>query len=145
MKYDLNKLLEEDLIQGIPKNKEKAQLSMKTSEKWLGEAEKNLENETYRSCILSSYLAMFHSARSILYADGYREKSHFAVARYLESQYVNKDKLQEKWTDLLDHTREKRHGDQYGVSFTATEKEAEKALNSAKKFTEKMKELLENK
>jgi len=145
MKYNLNRLLEEELIQGIPKNQEKAKLSMKTSNKWLEEAKKNLKNKTYRSCILSSYLAMFHSARAILYADGYREKSHFAVARYLESQYTDKDKLEEKWIELLDHTREKRHGDQYGISFTTTKKEAKNALNSAEKFTRRMEELLENK
>jgi len=77
-----------------------------------------------RSCVLVSYLAIFHAARAILFADGFREKSHFAVARYLESRYVDKGLLEEKWVKLLDHYREMRHQDQYSTSFFTTEEEA---------------------
>lgn len=80
MKFNLDKLMEMGLLRKIPKSQLKAQESIDTAESWLVEAEHNSENGTFRSCILSSYLAMFHAARAILFSDGYREKSHFAVA-----------------------------------------------------------------
>lgn len=142
MKFSLKKLIELDLIRRIPKSKAKAEESINIAESWMEEAENNFNNGTFRSCILSSYLAMFHSARSILFADGFREKSHFAVARYLEDTYKGKGLLEEKWINLLDHYREVRHEDQYSTSFLVTDTEAKNSLQSAKEFVERMKKLL---
>ena len=143
MKFDINKLIELDLIRRIPKAKQKAQESIKTSKDWLQEAKNNFESQSFRSCMLSCYLAMFHSARSILFINGFREKSHFAVARFLEDKYTRKGLLEEKWIKLLDHYREARHDDQYSTSFFITREESERALEFTKQFVEKMKELLE--
>ena len=77
---------------------------------------------------------MFHAARTILFLDGFREKSHACVARYLEEKYVKTGKLDKKWMELLDHSREIRHNDQYDLSFFSTKEEAENALKSANDF-----------
>lgn len=87
---------------------------------------------------------MFSSARAILFLDGFREKSHACVARYLEEKYVKSGKLEKKWIELLDHAREIRHDDQYNLSFFSTQEEAEKALKSAGEFLKMMKCLLAN-
>jgi len=142
MEFDANKLLELGLIKGIPISMQKADESIKTAGEWLHEAGNNLESRAFRSCIISSYLAMFHSARAILFANGFREKSHFAVARFLESKYAKAGLLEEKWVQMLDHSREARHDDQYSTSFIVTEQEAKSALDSAKRVIERMKELL---
>ena len=142
VKFNLDTLLELGLIRRIPKSKQKAEESIKTAESWLREAEENLKSNALRSCILSSYLAMFHSARACLFVNGFREKSHFAVARFLEDFYVKKHLLESEWVELLDHYRETRHDDQYSTSFIATEDEASNALDSAKKFVERIKKLL---
>jgi len=88
----------------------------------------------FNSSILASYMIMFHAARSILFFDGYREKSHACVARYLEEKYVKTGKLDRKWVELLDHSREIRHYDQYDLSFFSTKEDAENALKSARDF-----------
>lgn len=67
MKFDINKLLELRLLRRMPKSKQKAEESIKTAKSWIKEAENNLKSKTFRSCILSSYLAMFHSARALLF------------------------------------------------------------------------------
>lgn len=144
MKFDINKLKELGLLREIPKSKQKAEESIKTAESWLEEAENNLKSEAFRSCILSSYLVMFHAARAILFADGFREKSHFAVARYLEDKFVRKELLEEKWIKLLDHYRETRHDDQYSTSFVTSKEEAERSLETAREFVERMKKLLKS-
>ena len=87
-------------------------------------------------------MSMFHAARSILFFDGYREKSHACIARYLEEKYVKNKKLDMKWIELLDHYREVRHDDQYNLSFLSTEEDAENAFKSAKDFLNTMENLL---
>lgn len=84
---------------------------------------------------------MFHAARSILFIDGFREKSHACVARYLEEKYVKIKKLDRKWIDLLDYSRETRHNDQYNLSFFSTEDDAKNALQSAQSFFHEMERL----
>lgn len=97
------------LLRKIPPSRQKAGESMKAAKNWIGEAEKNIQNQTFNSSVISSYLAMFHSARSILFKDGVREKSHFCIARYLEEKYAKPGSLEQKWIDLLDYYRDLRH------------------------------------
>ena len=66
---------------------------MRAAHRWLEEAERSLEAGATSSSVLASYLSMFHSARAILYLDGYREKSHYCVARHLE-RYVASGQLE---------------------------------------------------
>ncbi len=141
--FNFNDCVREGLLRNIPPSKEKADGSIRAATKWLDEAEKNLNNETFNSSVLSSYLAMFHAARSILFFDGFREKSHYCMARYLEEKYVKKKLLENKWVELLDHYRELRHDSQYDVSFFTSKDEAKTALETAKQFLERMKSLLE--
>jgi uncharacterized protein (UPF0332 family) len=89
--------------------------------------------EAFNSSLMSSYLAMFHSARALLFFDGIREKSHYCIARYLEEKNAKKELLEIKWIELLDYYRDMRHDDQYSISCFVTNKEAEKAFKSASK------------
>jgi len=141
MSFDYNDCIKENLLRKIPPSKNKASQSLKKAKEWLSESEKSLKGDASGSSILASYMAMFHAARSILFFDGYREKSHACIARYLEEKYVKSQKLDIKWIELLDHSREIRHDDQYNLSFFSTEEEAENALQSAKAFHNEMENL----
>ena len=143
--FDYNDCLKKGLIRKIVPSEEKARQSLNTAFKWLEETEKNFSSSALRSSLLSAYLAMFHSARSILYSDGYREKSHACVARYLEANYVRKGHLEQKWVELLDHFREIRHSDQYSFNFFTSAEEAEDTIEKSKAFVNRMKKLLEEK
>lgn len=135
--------LSKGLLRRIPPSKDKALRSIEKAQKWLGEAKSTLEAKAFNSSVSASYLAMFHAARSILFREGFREKSHACIARYLE-QHVKKGKLEQKWIDLLDYSREIRHDDQYDLSFFATSEDAGKAQHSATDFLLRMKQLLES-
>ena len=130
------------LLRKIPESRNKSQESIKAARSWCNEAGVNLKSKSYRSCILTGYLAMFHAGRAVLFADGFREKSHFAIARYLEDKYARKGLLEKKWINLLDHYREMRHEDQYSTNFLASEDEARQAIHSAEEFIERMENLL---
>ena len=143
LKFDYAECLRKGLLIKIPKSSKKAEQSIKTADKWLEEAEKNLQNESFNSCLLGSYLAMFHSARAILWFDGFREKSHACIGRYLQAIYVKKGLLEQKWVDMFDHYRDLRHTDSYSVSFYATKEECEGALDVANDFVKVLSNLLD--
>jgi len=134
MPFNNNDCMKEGLLRRIPPSKDKGAQSIKKAHEWLKEAEESLKAGAHGSAILASYTTMFHSARAILFFDGFREKSHACVARYLEEKYVKTGKLDKKWVELLDHARQVRHDDQYDLSFFSTKEEAEKSLESAKDF-----------
>ncbi len=136
--------IEKGLLRKIPASEDNAIRSINKAESWLKESEKTLKSEAYDSSVMSSYMVMFHSARVILFFDGYREKSHACVARYLEDQYVNKKKLEKKWIELLDHLREIRHENQYNLSFFSSKEEAKNAFTSAETFLQRMKQLFDS-
>lgn len=106
----------------------------------LEEANESFEIENYNSAIIAGYAAMFDAARSILFKDGYREKSHACVARYLEEKYKNKIGID--IINLLDQYRDQRHKVMYAIDFYPTKEEAESLLNFADKFLKEVKEIL---
>jgi uncharacterized protein (UPF0332 family) len=143
MPFNYNDCVRARLLRKIPPSKDKATQSFKKAREWWKESENSLKGDAFNSSILASYMVMFHAARAILFFDGFREKSHACVARYLEEKYVKTGKLDKKWVELLDHSREIRHGDQYDLSFSSTKEEAENALKSANGFSAAMESLFE--
>ena len=141
MAFRYRDCIEKGLLRKIPASSGKAKQSIKKAEKWLDEANKTMNSKAFDSSVLASYMVMFHSARAILFHDGYREKSHACVARYLEEKYFKTGKLEKKWIELLDHNREVRHIDQYDLSFFSTDEEAKNAIESSIKFFNRMKSL----
>jgi uncharacterized protein (UPF0332 family) len=127
----------------IPASDGKALKSIAKANKWLGEARKNLEHDLVDSCLVSSYSAMFHAARALLFRDGFREKSHYCVARYLEEKYVRKGKLSKRVVDLLDRFRNLRHTDLYRLDFFVTKEEAKEAIKSAEIVVKEITQLIE--
>lgn len=144
MAFNYNDCVNGGLLRKVPPSKDKALKSIEKAEKWLAEAESTFKGSAFNSSVLDSYMVMFHAARSILFFDGWREKSHACVARYLEEKYVKAEKLERKWVELLDLHRQIRHDDQYDLSFFSTKEDAEKALQSAREFLERMRRLLNN-
>jgi len=119
----------------------KSEQSLHQARDWLSEAEKNLEAEALRSAISSAYLAVFHSARAILFRDGVREKSHYCIGLYLQ-KYVENGALEEDWPMLFDRIRSVRHVDQYSFMALPTEEEVQASIDLAERFIERMERLL---
>ena len=143
--FDYDDCLAKGLIKKTASSKDKAKQSLLVAGKWFEEAVVNASGHALRSSLLSAYLAVFHAARAILFYDGYREKSHACIARYLEANYVSKGKLESKWVQMLDHLRETRHTDQYSFDFFTSSDEVEEALGKSKAFVARMKKLLDDK
>lgn len=142
LRLDFYECEEKGLLRRIPPSGHDAAKSIEKAKTLIEEAGSDYKNKTYSSCLLLSYTAMFHSARALLLKDGYREKSHACIGRYLEEKYVKAGKLEQKWADLFDRFRDLRHTDLYDLEFRAGEKEAGEALVTARMFAERMKKLL---
>lgn len=144
-RFDYQSCLDKGLLRRVPASQENAAQSLRTAGRWLEEARKGIRGEAYNSSVMASYTAMFHSARAVLFFDGFREKSHFCIARYLEEKYVKAGLLEGQFVELLDHYRELRHDDQYGITFSSVKDEAVKVLGVAEGFVKRMEALLATK
>ncbi|MGC8850165.1 MAG: HEPN domain-containing protein [Candidatus Bathyarchaeia archaeon] len=139
---ELDKCFEKRLIRRTLPSRERALKSIGKARKWLEEARKNFKFELFDSCLVSSYSAMFHAARALLLRDGFREKSHYCLARYVEEKYVNTKRLTRVVVDLLDRFRELRHEDLYELEFSATEEDANEAIENAEIVIEEIEKLI---
>ena len=143
--FDYGECLAKGLIKKTVPSKDKAKRSLLAAGKWLEEAELNASGRALRSSVLSAYLAVFHAARAVLFRDGFREKSHACIARYLEANYVDKGRLEPQWVQMLDHFRETRHTDQYSFDFFTSSDEVAETLKKSRAFVSRMNKLVDDK
>ena len=128
--------LNEGLIKKITSSITQARSQMDKANVLLEEAKKAVKNESPNAAVLAGYAAMFDAARALLFKDGYRERSHACVARYLEAKYS--EKLDLAFIHLLDEYREKRHKVSYSSEYYPTIEEARNLVEFAEKFLEKI-------
>ena len=128
----LDECIKKGLIKKMTKSRENAERSISRSKIWLLQAQAAKSVKIYDSCILASYESIFHSARALLIKDGYRERSHYCMARYVDGMYVKKKLLDARIIDIIDNYRELRHNAAYNIEFEAGEMDAENAIRDAK-------------
>lgn len=123
------------LLKRTSPDMENAARSLELSMNNVEDAIANISIHRYRVVAISSYSAMFHAARAILFRDGIKERSHECIPVYLKEKYPEL----ETQANVLDSYRRFRHDAIYGLDFVMDEEEARTALDSAKEFLEKMK------
>ncbi|MBI1973374.1 HEPN domain-containing protein [Candidatus Micrarchaeota archaeon] len=114
-------------------------LNLEKAEEFLSHAIANFSEERASLAIVAGYLAMFNAARAVLFKDGWREKSHACVARYLEAKHKE---IPQEFIDALDKFRERRQDVQYNPRFRPTEQDVSEFLQSAKEFIKLVKKLI---
>ena len=107
----------------------------------LAEAKGDVKDERPNTAIIAGYAAMFDAGRALLFRDGYREKSHACVARYLEANYSKQ--IESSFIHLLDQYRVKRHKVMYSGDYYPTVKEAKNLVEFAEEFIELVGKLFE--
>lgn len=131
---DFDECLRLGLLRRIPASEEKAKNILEKANNMLTEAKSNFRNRNINSAVIMSYIAILNAGRAVLFRDGFREKSHACIARYLGEKYVKKGKLAEKYVLLLDRFRTSRHATQYDATYYPTKDEAEQILAFADDF-----------
>ncbi|MDD5163148.1 MAG: HEPN domain-containing protein [Candidatus ainarchaeum sp.] len=133
--------LNEGLLAKAKPDLQKAKASIEMAEHKLELAEKEFEHGIFENAITSAYASMFHSARALLFKDGYKERSHFAVYVYLNEKYASK--IERKFLSELNSLRLQRHDLMYGIEKSAEiqEVDAESAIQMARGFLEAIRKI----
>ncbi len=111
-----------------------AKRSILTAQRHLKEADVTFGIRAYTSTILSSYEAMFHAARAVLFKDGVKEHSHVCIPVYIKDAYPEL----ESYANVLDTYRIYREKVAYGLDIEVMEKEAQDAIENARELVEIM-------
>ena len=124
------------LLSGVAPDIGKAHSSLLQAGHKLELAKKELEHEIYENAVISAYASMFHSARALLFMDGYKERSHYAVFVYVNEKYGHR--IEQRHLNELNSLRLCRHELMYGISGDSEtgKDEAGEAIESAKGFLE---------
>ena len=81
---------------------------------------------------------MFHTSKSILYRDNFKERSHICLKIYLDEKYPS---LKE-YLIILDAFRINRHNMLYGLDISAKKEDVIEGLNVSQEYLIKVKNLL---
>lgn len=120
---------------------EKSKKSVKVAQRNVKDAELMLDVEEYNWSMVAAYMAVFHAVRALLFRDGYREKSHFALQIFLDENYS--DKLGKDLIFKFDLLRNYRHRGLYNVDVEFKREDVLNAIKDSKLFINKVKEILE--
>jgi uncharacterized protein (UPF0332 family) len=77
----LEDCFQKGLLKRITPDMENSYRSIELSASNIEDADENLHIRRYRVVIVSSYTAMFHAARALLFKDGIKERSHECVPK----------------------------------------------------------------
>lgn len=139
---EIGRCFEEGLLRKRSPSKGLARKSIKQAESFLSDTEKLIDAEMDRMAVIALYNAFFHAARTLLFKDGIRERSHYCVARYIEAEYVLKKKLDKKFVLVLDSLRDMRHTTQYSLDAIEIDEDLNEIYNSCIDFISKVEKLV---
>lgn len=115
-----------------------AKRSIMTAQKHLRAADAIFGAKVYSSTIISSYEAMFHAARAVLFKDGIKEHSHVCIPVYLKDAYPEL----ESYANVLDTYRIYREKVAYGLDIEVLGEEARDAMENAGEFVKMMESMI---
>lgn len=137
---DYGECLEKGLLRKIAPSPRQAEDQLVKAGVLLEEAQKAVKSESPNSAVAMGYAAMFDAARALLFRDGFREKSHACVVKYLEANYG--DEIDDAYIRLLDEYRERRHKVMYSTDYYPTLEEAKRVVEFAGDFIALVSKLL---
>lgn len=127
-------------IRLFPKAKEKVKIEIAAAEEDLKEAEDRLKHEKFKYATIDAYYSLFHSARALLYREGYRERSHYCLKVAIKALHVEKGRLDKEFLEYFDEALGLREAADYQSLYS--KEGAERAILGAREFLKKAKEVL---
>jgi uncharacterized protein (UPF0332 family) len=131
---NLQELIDKKLLIKSPSSEHEIEGSLAIAEGFLEKAEGNTKIEYYDVAFSLAYQAMFHAARAILFKNGFKERSHWAVIKALKQICPEDQKLAEL-LETMDSYRMTRHAVQYS-GLGCSKDDAIEAINDANKLIE---------
>lgn len=113
---------------------------IKAAENDLFRAGESLKAKDYKWTTIQSYYAAFHSARALLYSQGYRERSHYCLIQAIRALFVDRKKMDGRILRQFEKIKTLREKADYELEFSQTG--AKEALRVAEEFLKGAKKLL---
>lgn len=117
--------------------------SLLRAEKALRSAKLLEENGEPEDAVSRAYYAMFHAARAILFSKGVKAKTHRGTISLFGEKIVKEGVLSREFADMLRKALDLRQKSDYELYAELNEERVEEVIKNARKFIEKIKELLE--
>ncbi len=137
---NIEECLEKGLLKHDRRDSEKVKKSIQIAEIKLKKAISLLKLKILDMAELNAYSAMFHASRALLFRDGYKEKSHYAIYVYLKEKYSSK--IEPKFLNELNILRLERHGIFYGFEEPELKGEdIKKTILIAEEFIKKIEDI----
>lgn len=127
-------------IRRFPAGEQLALAELQTAEADLAEARRTLVSGGCKWATIQAYYAMFHTARALLYAKGYRERSHRCLVIALRALFVEPRALEFEFVEGLATARGLRENADYYSRFSAAG--AEKNIDLAVRFLARARTLI---
>jgi uncharacterized protein (UPF0332 family) len=89
MNPEFQECLKKQKIKPFSRGKTLVGKELDTAKSDLEQAKSSYENGSYKWAMIQAYYAMFHSARTLLYARNYRERSHYCLIVAVRALYVD--------------------------------------------------------
>jgi uncharacterized protein (UPF0332 family) len=138
--HTLQRLIRERKITKITPTKEIISKEIEAAEYDLKKAQKTLDDKDAKWATVQAYYSIFHSARSLLYSAGYREKSHRALLAAVNELFVKTGKFPQDLLSRFEDGMDLREEADYGLVFS--QDSAEDLIDDAKIFLAKAREIL---
>ena len=139
---NIQECLEQGLLTKTKPDLPKAKSSVEMAKHKLELAKTEFEHDIFEGAIINAYASMFHSARALLFKDGFKERSHFAVYVFVSEKYSNK--IERKYLSELNSLRLTRHELMYGLEKNeeVQESNADTAIKMAEGFLNAVEKLV---
>lgn len=134
----LQKLLEERKLVRIKPDKKLVLKEMAAAKSDLKDAKESIALKKFKWATIQGYYSMFHSARALLFAKGYREKSHYALLVAIRDLYAGE--IERSLIQEFEHGMYLRQEADYGLKFS--EIGALDVTQTAQRLLEKAKAIL---
>ena len=132
-----------DKWEKIPKDENLVKNAMQLAARDVKTANDVFDNKDYDWAFSIAYNAMLQAGRALMFSEGYRPKGeakHVSVIEFVKKKFGNE--FADKILFMFNKIRKKRHIAVYEQVNIISEEEAENALNTAKEFAERVKEII---
>lgn len=116
MNARLRQLVEERKLMKVRITKDMILKEIEAAQSDLDDGQTSFDLGKLKWAIIQGYYSMFHSARSLLYSKGYREKSHYALSVAIEEFFSND--LDKNTLAAFRNAMDLRQEADYGLKFS---------------------------
>lgn len=137
---EFERCIKERRLMKIKASKEMIEKELSSAGYDLERSRDSLHDKDFKWASVQAYYSMFHAAKALVLAKGFREKSHYCLIIALNELYVKTGKMDSEIADTIELCMHLRHDADYGSIFD--KESAQTAISYAEEFLDVTTQLL---